>query len=380
MWRLAASPCAACGGVLVSNLHPVTSNPPSAPPTVPQSSVSTTTDEVTLRRLTSDFQTAHGHDRAFPPSNGERGGVGGGDEGSRGHATTDEAAGTVLPPLFADRPYSSTDPFAPVQTIAYGGIMSALRQLPAMRDGAAPTEAERHRARLAASRVVQRHRLDKVGGSAPMSEAGKPITPSSIRLESPKSFSADLGAPLENPMALGSGAAAADVAKFAPSWRNELDEVIVVAATEVTAADANVPVVYAQLVDVSVAIGALPTPTDLTNDLSELLQSLADAATNAARWDVLKSRLSQPMLARSGAARAPGARILEPGHLTCAAAVLIARTFNFVFQQKRALIELYPRLAAEEKAGFAAAVEQVLPWSFDRNDVLREAALRTDRV
>jgi hypothetical protein len=143
--------------------------------------------------------------------------------------------------------------------------------------------------------------------------------------------------------------------------RSELDAVLVVVDAVAVPAqvDASVPVVHAQLIHLCQVIGAEPPPTEPSASLQTLLTALDDASTNSERWSLLTEAL----------------RNMRKGELTCARAALLAKKFSFTFRQKQALVDMYPLLGVEERAGFAAIVEQVLPSTYDRKDVLREVAL-----
>jgi len=164
-----------------------------------------------------------------------------------------------------------------------------------------------------------------------------------------------------------------------PLWHRELNQVVVVVAAEVTALDASVPVVQAQLIEIAEVIGAAPPPSQPaleanTRDLQSLLSDLEGAHTNGERYEILEIALDGRRHAHVSTAMQR--ECLACGNLTCAAAALVARKFTLAHRQKRALVAMHPRIAAEEKAGFAAMLEQVLPSKWDRKEVLREVGLQ----
>jgi len=151
----------------------------------------------------------------------------------------------------------------------------------------------------------------------------------------------------------------------AGSWQQELDMITVVPAHMVDNADDSMPVVDAQLLEICEVIGADPPPAE-SAALEKLLQLLEDAFTDSERWIALQEELK-----KGGS----DGGCLVRGSLTCAAAALISKRFTFTFRVKQALVEMHPLLENDEKPGFAAMVEHILPMPYDQRDVLRDVAL-----
>uniref|UniRef100_A0A7S2FQT3 Uncharacterized protein n=1 Tax=Haptolina brevifila TaxID=156173 RepID=A0A7S2FQT3_9EUKA len=285
--------------------------------------------------------------------------------------------GTVLPAhtdSFGDIfNLSLGDIFDPNQDIPYTSLLMAFEQLPSIAATRSATGGQSG-GRAAAS-----------AASAACTSASSAQQPStSPRLDSiSESGPAHLHHPERVTCASLGGGSAGDIETAtahpsptdgAPAWKHELDAIVVVEAEHLGDVEndgslSTLPVVQAQLVEVCRVIGAeAPPPAQyIYTDLQRLLVALELALTDSERWEYLINEK----------ASSPSNSCLRPGMLTCAAALMIVKTFTFVFRRKAALVEMYPLLSPGEKAGFASIVEEVLPFSFDRNDCLRDVALQT---
>jgi len=259
------------------------------------------------------------------------------------------------------------DVFDPAQTITHGALYHALVSL--VHIGAAtpsPLSSSAQPPAKSPQRLPapSKHSLGDAEQNA-VASGGVSSTVGSLTLHSMQAIS---------DVEVGEGIEVDPVARSASTetpTATEHDVFVIVPATAMTDPSqmGDIPIVQAQLVSLSVTLGAEPilaAPLErISLELSELIKRLQGEPTDNQRWDRFVAALH-----RNG----PGQHALSPGDLTCAAAALVAKTFTFSFRQKEALIKLYPRLAPAERAGFALMLDQVLPFSFDRMDVQRSVA------
>ena len=102
------------------------------------------------------------------------------------------------------------------------------------------------------------------------------------------------------------------------------------------------------------------------DEAAHFLARLKAAPTNYERGELLSEyRKAEAQLSRRGG---------EIAGLTCAAVALIAETFSFSSRRREAFVLLHASLPASERAGFAAMLDRVLTFEFDRHEVLRGVA------
>jgi len=142
-------------------------------------------------------------------------------------------------------------------------------------------------------------------------------------------------------------------------------QVVSATAVDVSTLVADVPVVQGQLVHLAEAMGMAwvgPAPSP-SSALQGLIAGLDGATSDSSRMEILDKYLRRVHLERSALAT------------TCAEVALIAQKFMLSTRKREALRRLYPLLPPEEQAGFAAMLEHVLPFSWDRQELLRAVSI-----